>query len=53
MKNNVYSCSICGLHYTDAETAKKCYDWCSTHNSCNLEITKHSIERNRKTKKQA
>lgn len=39
-----YQCPECGLHYENEETANKCAAWCSEHNSCNLEITKSSVE---------
>ena len=26
------------------DLAKKCEDWCKKHNSCSLEITRHSVE---------
>lgn len=40
----LYQCPECGLHYTDEELAATCKKWCSEHKSCNLEITKFSIE---------
>lgn len=43
-QNNLYQCPECGLHYTDEATAKKCAAWCCKYKSCNLEITKLSIE---------
>jgi hypothetical protein len=43
-----YQCAECGLHYRDKETAKQCEEWCKEHNSCNLEITRHSVERSPK-----
>jgi hypothetical protein len=45
MAEEEYECSVCGLHYRDREDAKKCYAWCSEHGSCNLELTKSSVER--------
>ncbi|BAB60647.1 TVG1559742 [Thermoplasma volcanium GSS1] len=44
MDENTYQCEICKLHYKDESDAKKCQDWCSQHNSCNLEITSRSLE---------
>lgn len=38
-----YTCSACGLKYEEESWAKKCFEWCAAHNSCNLEITKHAI----------
>lgn len=48
-----YKCPECGLHYTEKEIAVKCESWCREHKSCNLDITKSSIEakqRNESTK---
>jgi hypothetical protein len=39
-----FQCKECGLHYEDKATAEKCAGWCREHMSCNLDITKHSIE---------
>lgn len=39
-----YKCPECGLYYTDKITAKKCEAWCKEYKSCNLEITKLSVE---------
>ena len=39
-----YMCDICEMHFEDREWAVKCEDWCKTYNSCNSEITKHSLE---------
>lgn len=40
----VFQCRICGLHYTEKALADRCQEWCSKHDSCNLEIARHSIE---------
>ncbi len=40
----IYQCSICKLHYANKHDAEKCYAWCSINNSCNLEVSKKSIE---------
>ncbi len=37
-------CEECGYVYKDGRWAEKCEAWCKKHNSCNLEITKHSIK---------
>lgn len=39
-----YKCPECGLHYIDEAIMKQCQDWCRTYKSCNLDITKESIE---------
>jgi hypothetical protein len=44
MKNKLYKCPECGLHYADKATAEQCQAWCSQYNSCNLDITKQSVE---------
>lgn len=43
-----YKCDFCGLHYENKELASDCFEWCTAHGSCNLEITKNSIERRKK-----
>ncbi|MFP3215421.1 MAG: hypothetical protein RXR32_02645 [Candidatus Micrarchaeota archaeon] len=51
-EKGTYFCEICKLNYTSKELAEKCQAWCSTHNSCNLQIASQSVEaiasRNRK-----
>lgn len=42
-----YHCSICKLEFVDAELARKCEDWCATHDSCNLEIGRRAINHER------
>ena len=44
-KTKLYTCPECDLSYKEKELAKKCEAWCKKHNSCNLEITKHSINK--------
>ncbi|WP_171970476.1 hypothetical protein [Cuniculiplasma divulgatum] len=41
---DTFKCEICGLHYNDKIDAQKCQEWCSKHNSCDLEVTARSIE---------
>lgn len=43
-KSIFFSCDECGLTYETKELARKCEQWCSEHNSCNIEITSHAIE---------
>jgi predicted ATP-dependent serine protease len=45
----LYKCPECGLHYVDENIAKQCETYCKEYNSCSLEITKQSIERNKAT----
>jgi len=42
--NGLFQCEECKLHYQEKNWAEKCEAWCKQHNSCNLKITKHSIE---------
>lgn len=44
-KNNktYYVCNECGFLYKNKNIAAKCEDWCNKYHSCNIEITKHSI----------
>ena len=44
-----YHCSICKLEFADAELARKCENWCATHDSCNLEIGRQAINREHAT----
>ncbi len=39
-----YECTACGLHYTDQADAEACNTFCTQHNACSLEITKHAVE---------
>ena len=45
MPETSFECRICKLHFRSKAEADACYEWCSEHDSCNLEITKHAIER--------
>jgi predicted RNA-binding Zn-ribbon protein involved in translation (DUF1610 family) len=40
-----YTCPECGLSYIKKDLAKKCEAWCKKYNSCNLEITKHAVSK--------
>lgn len=39
-----YECKNCGLHYDDKKKAEECNKWCDKHGTCNIDITKYSIE---------
>jgi hypothetical protein len=39
----LYACDACGFTYREKELAEKCELWCKEHQSCNLEITQHSV----------
>lgn len=45
-RNNqsVYLCEECNFLYKDRQWAEKCETWCKKHQSCSLEIIKHSFE---------
>lgn len=47
IKNNKKSfmCEECCLNYKDKKWAEKCGAWCKKHKSCNLKITRCSLER--------
>ncbi|MCL4392147.1 hypothetical protein M1413_02325 [Patescibacteria group bacterium] len=42
--NPPYQCPECGLHYKEKEWAEKCEEWCSEHQSCNLDIIQYAVE---------
>ena len=44
---NRYKCRECGLIYNIKDWAEKCENWCKENKSCNLEITKHAIKKNK------
>ena len=39
----LYVCEECGFAYEEPEWAQKCQLWCRQYQSCNLEITEHSV----------
>ena len=39
----IYRCEVCGYGYADAKTAGECQQYCSTNESCSLEITAKAI----------
>lgn len=42
---DLYLCEECNLLYREEELAQKCEDWCRETKSCNLEITKHAVNK--------
>ena len=44
IKKSLYQCKQCKFYYNNKELAKKCYEYCKTHKSCSLEITKYAVE---------
>ena len=41
---NLFKCEACGFYYKEKGWAKKCEDFCNKNKSCNIEITKHSVQ---------
>jgi len=41
----VYYCGICGLGYSDLETASQCEKYCSSHDACSLLIARKAIRK--------
>jgi hypothetical protein len=39
----VFQCELCGFGYEDLDTAERCEEYCDTHGSCSLAITKKAI----------
>ncbi|NOX71599.1 MAG: hypothetical protein GXO64_02780 [Candidatus Micrarchaeota archaeon] len=45
MNKEYFACKICGLYYEDKKWARRCEEWCSKYNSCNIEITSHAVKK--------
>ena len=45
VNQRVYECEECKLLYRDKKWAEKCEDWCRKNHSCNLSITKHTLDK--------
>jgi hypothetical protein len=43
--DGLFLCEECELLYTEEHWAQKCEDWCRERRSCNLEITKHAVNK--------
>ncbi len=41
---NYFACNICDFRYADKKTAEECENYCRTHKSCSMEITKHAVK---------
>lgn len=41
----VYYCRVCGYGYTNEALSRECEEYCSTHNSCSLQITFKAIRK--------
>lgn len=46
-KRGYYQCKECGLFYQDSKWASKCEEWCAKYKSCNIEIIKHAVKKNK------
>jgi len=44
-RKEYFECEECGFKYRNKEWAEKCEKWCKEKHSCNLEITKYSIQK--------
>ncbi len=44
-KKKLYQCRECGFEYKKKEWAEKCQNWCKENKSCNLEITKYAVRK--------
>ncbi len=51
LNQELYQCEECGFQYAEKEWAEKCETWCKEHQSCNIEITAHTIPQNEEEKK--
>ena len=47
--NRLYECPECHLNYKEKGWMDKCEAWCKERHSCNLEITAHAIENEKKS----
>ncbi len=45
VNEGVYYCPVCGYGYADRKTAEDCREYCSTHASCSLEITRKAVRK--------
>jgi hypothetical protein len=41
----VHYCSVCGYGYANEAVAKECEEYCTSHNSCSLQITAKAIRK--------
>lgn len=40
-----YECEECKLNYKEKRWAEKCENWCRKNKSCNINITKHAVNK--------
>jgi hypothetical protein len=43
--DGLFMCEECHLLYKNKDLAQKCEDWCREKKSCNLEITRHAVNK--------
>lgn len=43
LDSKYYACEECGMIYGDLGTASRCEEWCSSHGSCNVNITREAV----------
>jgi hypothetical protein len=43
-KGVAFQCEECGFKYLDEETAGRCEDFCKTHKSCSIQITRNALK---------
>ena len=39
-----FKCEACGLLYRERKWAERCQAWCSAHQSCSMDITRHRMK---------
>ncbi len=44
-RQKVYYCSVCGYGYANEALANECEEYCTTHNSCSLQIIAKAIRK--------
>jgi hypothetical protein len=42
---DLFLCEECNLLYKEEELAQKCEEWCREYKTCNLEISKHAVNK--------
>jgi hypothetical protein len=45
-----FVCEICGFTYEDRFWAEKCQKYCAEHNACSLEITRHAVKEEKRSR---
>lgn len=50
MNNSSHTCAKCGMTYNTTELAESCEQWCQEHHSCNIDIIKNALPKQKVTK---